>query len=219
MTVGGRQNKKQVRNPEATRTKLLQAAIELVAAKGSEGLSLQDVARFAKVSRGIAYHHFKDPNQLLRQAMQWAAHRLQEGVKQLNGASLHDRVMYSTVFVLENPDICRLMIADALAGKDVSRRYPFIKLVTKMLRQLRARQLARPDLDEECVSYIAFSTLCAILMLRHQHKGVDTTALAERFSGEWVHILTNGIFADGVGIDALSVPARPSRSSARKSAR
>lgn len=218
MKDDGRQHKKRVRNPEATRTKLLQATIELVAAKGSDGLSLQDVARLAKVSRRIVYHHFKDPDQLLRQAMKWASHRLQEGVKRLNGASLHDRVMYSTNFVLDNPDICRLMIADALAGRDVSRRYPFIKLVTKMLRQLRARKLARPDLDEECVSYITFATLCAILMLRHQHKSVDKTALAERFTGEWIHILTSGIFADGVSIDALSLPVRPSRSSALKSA-
>src|ERR1700743_3524324 len=60
--------KKRVRDPVLTRAKLLQATIELVTEKGAAALSLKEAARRAKVSRGVAYLHFDDREQLLHEA-------------------------------------------------------------------------------------------------------------------------------------------------------
>ena len=109
--------KLRIRNPIQTRRKLLQAAVDLVAAKGPEALSLKEAAQKANLSRGVAYQHFKDRDHLLREARSWISNRLQDGVTRFNGASLHDRVIYTTKLVLDNPEASKLMIADALAGQ------------------------------------------------------------------------------------------------------
>ena len=48
-----------VRDPEGTRAAILQAARELLARVGPQGMSLSEVARIAGVDRGTAYQHFK----------------------------------------------------------------------------------------------------------------------------------------------------------------
>ena len=206
---------KRIRNPEKTRAKLLDATIDLISEKGPHSLSVIEAARVAKVSRGIAYHHFKDRNHLLREAMNVVAHRLEGRAKRRKGASLHDRVLYSTLFVFENPDICRLMITEAIAGKNLDRQHPMVKFDIKLLQDLISSGQGRTDLDPEIVAYISIGTIGAVLMLREQYKGEDMDALAERFTNEWISILTNGIFARGVNAQSLkysTAPPPPARS-------
>ena len=187
--------KLRIRNPIQTRRKLLQAAVDLVAAKGPEALSLKEAAQKANLSRGVAYQHFKDRDHLLREARSWISNRLQDGVTRFNGASLHDRVIYTTKLILDNQEASKLMIADALAGRDLDPHHPLYKLVKKMLRQLIASGRARADIDLEITTYIMLGTIATTIMLAEQHKGGDMNALAERFTKEWRHILRDGIFA------------------------
>jgi AcrR family transcriptional regulator len=51
---------------EATRERILQAAAELVAEKGANGMSLDDVGERAGASRGQLYHYFEDRDDLVR---------------------------------------------------------------------------------------------------------------------------------------------------------
>lgn len=189
--------KQRIRNPIETRTKLLQATVDLVADKGPEALSLKEAAQKANLSRGVAYQHFKDRDHLLREAKNLISNRLQDGVTRFNGASLHDRVIYTTKLVLDNPEASKLMIADALAGRDLDPNHPLYKLVMKMLRQLIASGKVRGDIDLEIMTYIMLGTIATTIMLGEQHKGGDTNDLAERFTNEWRHILRDGIFAKG----------------------
>ena len=189
--------KQRIRNPIQTRAKLLQATVDLVADKGPEALSLKEAAQKANLSRGVAYQHFKDRDHLLREAKSWISNRLQDGVTRFNGASLYDRVIYTTKLVLDNPEASKLMIADALAGRDLDPHHPLYRLVMKMLRQLIAIGKARADIDLEIVTYIMLGTIATTIMLGEQHKGGDLNALAERFTNEWRHILLGGIFAKG----------------------
>ena len=139
------QKKQRIRNPIQTRAKLLQATVDLVADKGPEALSLKEAAQKANLSRGVAYQHFKDRDHLLREAKSWISNRLQDGVTRFIGASLHDRVVYTTKLVLDNPEASKLMIADALAGRDLDPHHPLYKLVMKLLRQLIASGEASPS--------------------------------------------------------------------------
>jgi AcrR family transcriptional regulator len=191
--------KKRTRNPVATRAKLLQATIELVSEKGAAALSLKEAASRAKVSRGVAYMHFDDREQLLNEAKTWISEGLQEGVTRFEeGTSLHDRTFHTTKIVLTHPEASKLMITSAMAGTDLDRGHPLYKLVMKMLMELKASGRARPDIDVEIMTYIMFGSIASTIMLGAQRKGDDIDWLAERFANEWDRMMEVGMFAPGM---------------------
>lgn len=187
--------KVRIRNPVATRAKLLQATIELVAEKGAAALSLKEAANRANVSRGVAYLHFDDREQLLNEAKIWISEGLQNGVKLFKDAPIHDRTFHTTKLVLSHPEASKLMIADAMAGEDLHHRHPLYKLVLRLLKELKESGQARADIDLEILTYIMFGSIASTIMLGVQRKGEDLDKLSERFANEWNRILQEGIFA------------------------
>ena len=187
-----------IRNPVETRAKLMQATMELVSEKGAAALSLKEAARRAKVSRGSAYLHFEDREQLLSEAKRWISEGLQDGVKRFeNDASLQDRTFYTTKLVLDHPEASKLMITGAMGGADLDRQHPLYKMVLNMLRGFKESGQARPDLDVEVLTYIMFGSIASTIMFGAQRKGDEVDWLAERFANEWSRILQEGIFAHG----------------------
>lgn len=186
---------KRTRNPRITRAKLLQATIELVSEKGAAALSLKEAAIRAKVSRGVAYMHFDDRDQLLREAKTWIAEGLQEVVKRFDkNASLRERTYHSTKIVLDHPEATKLLLMAAMDGEDLNRDHPLYQLVLGMLKELKTSGKLRPDIDLEILTYITFGSIASTIMLGAQRKGDDLGLLAERFAEGWSRILTGGIF-------------------------
>lgn len=205
--------KKRNRNPVQTRARLLQATIDLVTEKGADALSLKEAALRAKVSRGVAYLHFDDRDQLLDEAKSYIAERLQDGLELFDRhASLHDRTLHSTKLVLSHPEASKLMITAAMAGSDLDREHPLYILVLRMLEGLKASGVTRPDIDLEILAYILFGSIASTIMLGRQRKGDDLDELAERFTSEWTRILRQGIFTEPakrkVGRSRADRPAR-----------
>jgi AcrR family transcriptional regulator len=162
MPKESRSKKIRIRNPAATRAKLLRATIELVTEKGAAALSLKEAANRANVSRGVAYLHFDDRKQLLNEAKFWIFEGLQNGVRLFDkGSSLHDRTFYTTKLVLSHPEASQLMITAAMAGKQLHRRHPLYKFVVSLLKELKASGLARPDIDIEILTYIMFGSIAS----------------------------------------------------------
>jgi AcrR family transcriptional regulator len=187
--------KKRIRNPVETRAKLLRATIELVSEKGADALSLKEAASRANVSRGVAYLHFEDRDQLLNEAKRWISEGLQDGVKRFDeSTSMHDRTFYTTKLVLEHPEASRLMIADAMAGKDLNRQHPLYKLVFNRLTELETAGRIRAGVDLEILAYIHFGSIAATVMLGAQHKGEDLDDLSDRFTTLWNRIMTEGAY-------------------------
>ena len=187
--------KARIRNPAQTRAKLLQATIDLIAEKGPDALSLKEAARRANVSRGVAYLHFVDRDELMSKAKSWISDQLQEGVRRFDGsASFRDRTVYTTKLVLEHPEASQLMITAAMAGRDLDRQNPLYRLVVKMLKELRASGRVNHEADTEILSYIMFGSIASTIMLGAHRKGDDLDKLAERFTSEWGRILREGIF-------------------------
>jgi AcrR family transcriptional regulator len=187
--------KKRIRDPAATRAKLLQATIELVTEKGAEALSLKEAARRANVSRGVAYLHFDDRDQLLNEARNWISERLQEGIRGFGKhGSLYERTFHGTKLVLDHPEASRLMINAAMGGAHLDSRDPLHKLVLSHLRKLRAAGKVRADVDIRILTYIMIGSVASTIMLGAQHKGESTQRLAESFTNEWTRILREGIF-------------------------
>ena len=192
---------KRIRNPVVTRAKLLQATIELVSEKGAAALSLKEAANRAKVSRGVAYLHFEDREQLLTEAKAWISEGLQNTVTQFENAPLHDRTFETTKIVLNHPQASKLLIESAMAGTDLNRGNPLYNLVLNMLKDLKARGRAHPNLDVEIVTYIMFGSIAATLIMNAQHKKEDIDTLSRRFAVEWDNILQRGMFAPGFRVE------------------
>lgn len=191
--------KRRIRNPEQTRAKLLQATIDLLAEKGADALSLKEAARIADVSRGAAYQHFDDRDHLLREARTWLTERLLESLSgERTPESTDDRVYLSARLVLNNREAARLMLADAMAGKELTPEHPLYKLLMTALQQFTASGNARPDMDLEILPFILLGSIASIIMLSYQHNS-DVDKLARRFADEYARILREGIIAPGAG--------------------
>jgi len=198
--------KTRTRNPKQTRAKLLQATIDLVAAKGAEALSLKEAARLANVSRGVAYQHFEDRDHLLREAKNWLTEKLLESLAgERTPESTEERVYLVAKLVLNNREASRVMLADALAGKELRADQPLHRLLMMSLQQLTASGRARPGMDLEVMSFIMLGTISSLIMLSHQHD--DPEKLARRFTDEFTRFLNEGIFAPAA---AMSPGKQPS---------
>ncbi|MBI5090443.1 MAG: helix-turn-helix transcriptional regulator [Actinobacteria bacterium] len=91
---------------EAARSALLEAAIELLAAHGPDGVSSREVAKAAGVNYGLVHYYFGSRNELLRQAIaremdRWGATNpdidAEEWTPLLLGAPLPERAWRSLV--------------------------------------------------------------------------------------------------------------------------
>lgn len=187
--------KPRVRNPAQTRAKLLGATIDLLAHRGADGLSMKEVARAANVSRAVAYQHFADRDHLLREAKSWLSDRLLDSVKDLDSSSMETQVNSVAKVVLRNREAYRVLIADALAGKDVDSEHPLHKVVGRMLEHSKASGDARDDIDVEILSFIMIGSIATLVMLswRSDVGGAGVDDLAARFTDEWGRILRQGI--------------------------
>ena len=182
--------------------------MELVSEKGEAALSLKEAAQRAKVSRGVAYMHFDDREQLLNEAKTWISEALQNGVKRFNSnASMHDRTFYTTRLVLAHPEATKLMLMAAMAGEDLKRDHPLYQLVSGILKELKASGKCLPDIDPEILTYIMFGSIASTVMLGAQRNGENIDRLAERFSQEWNRILQGGIFVS---------PASPAKKTVKR---
>jgi AcrR family transcriptional regulator len=191
------QQKPRIRNPTQTRAKLLQATVDLIADKGVEAVSLKEVVRVANVSRGVAYQHFKDREHLLRDAKTWISDRLAEAMLHLDAAPTEEHVHGIATLVLGNREASKLLVADALSGRDFPADHPLYKLLLQVLEEFKASGRARKDMDVEIMSFIMLGSVATLIMLSHLPKGADLDDLARRFTAEWTRVLHEGIFAEG----------------------
>lgn len=115
------------------RASLLDAAEQVLAARGPQGLTLRDVARVAGVSHGAPYHHFSSLNDLLaavaQRGFEELGHAMAEAVSVPNTREQLLRVAQAYVaFALGNPDRFRLMFGPLLARKE---EFPGLKLAAE----------------------------------------------------------------------------------------
>ena len=110
------------RDPDRTRTAILEAAGKLLAKDGPEGLSVSQVAQLAGVNRGTAYQHFQSREQLVEATKAWVSERLCEvafGEFQPSGEERLDPRLVSEhliEFLMDNPELGRVWLFDVLSS-------------------------------------------------------------------------------------------------------
>jgi len=183
-----------VQIPTPTRTKLLQATVRLLAEKGADAVSVKEVARIADVSRAVAYQHFKDRDHLLREAKSGTADLLLKFVLDMPSESIEERTLRAARLILRDMETSKIFIMDTLAGKGIKKDHPIYKMLTKNLKELKARGQGRLDLDIEMATFILLGGVSAIMMLGLHYGTKNVEGLARRFTLEWSRQLHGGIF-------------------------
>ena len=120
------------RDPERTREAILEAAREVLAQDGKEGLSVAAVAQKAGVNRGTAYQHFQTREQLIEATASWVSDRLYRAVfgdpsagSEGDGTNVdsdtveavNDRLV---AFAMDNPALVRVWLYEVLSSKKPS---------------------------------------------------------------------------------------------------
>jgi TetR/AcrR family transcriptional regulator len=70
--------KTRIRDPQRTRSSVLDAAEELFAERGFAGTSMRDLARASGVSQALIHHHFGSKEELYQSVKRRVVHRFQE---------------------------------------------------------------------------------------------------------------------------------------------
>src|SRR5438034_11563639 len=69
-----------------TRTKILEAAFQILARQGYENTSIKDIAEEAGVAQGLVHYHYKSKQQLVLAVLEFVCQKVELGVEGEAGA-------------------------------------------------------------------------------------------------------------------------------------
>lgn len=186
--------RRRVRDPVATRETILEAAANLLAKDGPEGVSLSAVAHLAAVNRGTAYQHFETRERLIEATVQWVSDRLfravfgdpatlgERRVEEVDPLAMAERLCD---FAMENPDMCRVWLQQVLASPD-PREDPFWREYLSSFSRFGRTEMAEPDIDVEVLTVVNLAGVFfwPILARAHAVTPKQRLELSRRFSQE-----------------------------------
>jgi len=150
------------RDPDSTREAILEAASQLLAKNGPEGLSVSQVAQLAKVNRGTAYQHFQTREQLLQATTAWVSEKLSRAVfgdpdqdpdpahSMMDAHQVADEL---ALFAMENPELGRVWLFEVLSSSRPSSD-PFWNQYRQRLEHFAKSDYAQPGIDVEVHSVL-----------------------------------------------------------------
>jgi AcrR family transcriptional regulator len=208
------------RNPESTRTAILEAAKTVLAQDGAEGLSVSSVAKLAGVNRGTAYQHFQTKDELVRATLDWVSHQLLDAVFEggdLDGerpddlptpdlAHISEVVQGMAEFNLrlaeyavENPEIGRIWLYDVLSRSN-PKDDVFYKRLVEAMRYLTEHDASEPDIDVEPLAVMMLTGyfLWPVWVRSHARSKKARKQMAERYAREVLRLSMHGVLvSDG----------------------
>ena len=190
------------RDPDGTRTAILEAARTLLAKDGPEGLSVSQVAQLAGVNRGTAYQHFQTREQLLAATMDSVSTELRRAVFGEPEAS--DSQKFADVdaqgvaehlveFAMENPELGRIWLFQMLSSSRPSSD-PFFKLYKQRFDQFVKSDFAQPGIDGEVhtVLMLVGAFLWPVWAGAHSRTAKERQQMAKRYSYEALRASLHG---------------------------
>jgi len=114
------ENGKKKRNAQASRNKLLEAAIEVFSRHGPEAATIDEICGLAGLNKRLAYHYFSSKEGLYREAL---------------------RVVYERFFALDVALSSMLLPAEQLLELLVRRYYEFLSANQRLIRMISFENL------------------------------------------------------------------------------
>ena len=190
------------RDPERTREAILEAAREVLAQDGKEGLSVAQVAQRAGVNRGTAYQHFQTREQLLQATAAWVSDKLYRAVfgdPSVTHDESVDAITVETVngrlatFAMENPALGRIWLFEVLSSARPAND-PFWRQYSSSFERFAATELAQPGMDVEVLSvlFLAGHFIWPVWARAHARTAKERQQMAGRFHREVLRLTLHG---------------------------
>jgi AcrR family transcriptional regulator len=193
-----RKSARRKRDPDSTRTAILEAAGRQLAQDGPEGLSVSQVAQLAGVNRGTAYQHFQTREQLLEATTRWVGERLMRevyGDGEQTAESIDPKFVaeHLSRFAMDNPELGRAWLFEVLDSNRAASD-PFWKQYKANFDKFAQSNLAQPGIDAEVHAVL---TLVAVFLWpvwarAHARTAKERDQLAQRFSNELLRLCLHG---------------------------
>lgn len=190
------------RNPDGTREAILEAAREVLAQDGQEGLSVSQVARRAGVNRGTAYQHFQTREQLIEATAEWVSDKLYHAVygnlvnvvgQTADSVGIRRVTEHLADFAMENPELGRAWLFELLSSRrPASDR--FWREYESSFEELAKTEYAQPGIDTEVVSVLTLAGmfLWPVWARAHTRNAKERKQMAKRFSREILRLSLHG---------------------------
>jgi AcrR family transcriptional regulator len=190
------------RDPDRTREEILDAAREVLAQDGKEGLSVARVAQRAGVNRGTAYQHFQTREQLIEATVEWVGDKLYEAVFGDPDASAQQPVESISVeavnehlasFAMENPALGRVWLLEVLSSRRPAKD-PFWHQYKSNFEAFAKTSFAQPDMDAEVLSVLvlAGSFIWPVWARAHARSAKERERMLKRFTREILRLSLHG---------------------------
>lgn len=190
------------RDPEGTREAILEAAREVLAQDGKEGLSVAQVAQKAGVNRGTAYQHFQTREQLIEATAAWVSEKMYRAVfgdPEIARSQVVEKISVEGVaehlaeFAMENPELGRIWLFEVLSSQRPSND-PFWRQYESNLARFAKTELAQPGIDVEVFSVLmlAGSFLWPVWARSHTRTAKERQDMAKRFNREVLRLCLHG---------------------------
>ena len=190
------------RDPKGTREAILEAAREVLAQDGKEGLSVAQVAQRAGVNRGTAYQHFQTRDQLLEATAAWVSDKLYNAVfgdpaiardQPVEKINIEDVNEHLSEFAMENPALGRVWLFEVLSSRRPASD-PFWRQYESNLKGFAKTEFAQPDIDVEvlAVLILAGSFIWPVWARAHARTAKERQKMAKRFSREILRLCLHG---------------------------
>jgi AcrR family transcriptional regulator len=190
------------RNPQRTREAILEAAREVLAQDGKEGLSVARVAQSAGVNRGTAYQHFQTREQLIEATAAWVSdklHRAVFGDPGVAAAQPAETINIESVnqhlaeFAMENPELGRVWLFEVLSSRRPANDL-FWRQYESKFEQFAKTEFAQPAIDVEVLSVLimAGSFIWPVWARAHTRTASERQQMSARFSQEILRLCLHG---------------------------
>jgi AcrR family transcriptional regulator len=190
------------RDPQGTREAILEAARQVLAQDGKEGVSVAQVAQRAGVNRGTAYQHFQTREQLIEATAASVSDQLytavfgesdQAGEQPVEELSIEAITQHVTEFAMQNPEIGRVWLFELLSSRRPAKDRFWQKYLSNFERFTRT-ELAQPGVDAEVVTVltIAGAFLWPVMARSQARTAKEREQMAKRFSREVLRLSLHG---------------------------
>jgi AcrR family transcriptional regulator len=193
---------RRARNPVGTREAILEAARQVLAQDGKEGLSVSQVARRAGINRGTAYQHFQTREQLIEATAEWVSDKLYLAVygdpaevasRTADSVGIKLVTEHLADFAMENPELGRAWLFELLSSRrPASDR--FWREYESSFERLAETEYAQPGIDTEVVSVLTLAGmfLWPVWARAHTRNAKERKQMAKRFSRELLRLSMHG---------------------------
>jgi AcrR family transcriptional regulator len=190
------------RDPQGTREAILEAARQVLAQDGKEGVSVVEVAQRAGVNRGTAYQHFQTREQLIEATAARVSDELyrsvfgdpsvarNQPVETISVESVTERL---AEFAMENPEVGRVWLFELLSLRRPASD-PFWQQYVSNLERFTRTEFAQPGIDAEVISVLmlAGTFLWPVWARAQSRTAKERKQMAKRFSRETLRLCLHG---------------------------